>query len=68
MINQTIAPIGGIKPGDGRLQAFLWHEGIHGRKDEDVASVVVKFVASTTVREYNDVTIWCDNCLGQNKN
>ena len=68
MINQAIAPVGGIKSGDGRPRAFLWHEGIRGRKDEDVASVVVKFPASTTVREYNDVTIWCDNCSGQNIN
>ena len=68
MINQTIAPIGGIKSGDGRPQAYLWHEGIRGRKDEDVASVMVKFLSSTTVREYNDVTIWCDNCSGQNRN
>ena len=60
MINQTIAPIGGIKSGNGRPQAFIWHEGIRGRKDEDVASVVVKVLASTTVHEYNDVTIWCD--------
>ena len=68
MINQTIAPLGGIKSGCGQPIGYLWHEGIQGRNDEDVASAVVKFLSSELLRDCLDVMIWADNCSGQNKN
>ena len=38
-----------------------------GVVDENVASVAFKFL-NKTVRDTEHVTIWCDNCSGQNKN
>ena len=68
MINQTIAPLGGYKSGKGTPFGFLWHEAIQGRNDEDVTSAVVKFLRSDLVQRQKNITIWCDNCSGQNKN
>ena len=68
MFNQTIAPLGGKGSGDGKAIGFLWHEATQGRKDEDVASVVIKFLITSPYRDYKDIIIWCDNCSGQNKN
>ena len=65
MVNQTIAPLGGQSKG-GKPLAYLWHEGIQGRNDEDVASVLIKFLS--TLKDCSDTVVWCDNCSGQNKN
>ena len=66
MINQTIAPLGGSSKGLGKPIGFLWHEGVQGRNDEDVASAVIKFLSS--LQGCSKVTLWCDYCSGQNKN
>ena len=66
LINQTIAPLGGKGTENEKHFAFLWHEGIQGRNDEDVESAVVKFLNLDTLCQ--NFTLWCDNCSGQNKN
>jgi len=67
LINQSIAPLHSFKVSGNAPRGFLWHEGIQGRNDEDVASVVIKFL-KTYPRDCKNVVIWCDNCSGQNKN
>ena len=54
IINQTIAPVGGIECGGEKPIGYLWHEAVRGRNDEDVASVVIKFLTS---RNYENLTI-----------
>ena len=68
MFNQTIATLGGKESGDGKAVGFLWHEAIQGRKDEDIPSVVIKFLITSPYRNYKHIIISCDNCSGQNKN
>ena len=46
--------------------AFVWHEGIMGRKDEDIASTFWQFINEH--RDSQSLTFWLDNCAGQNKN
>ena len=44
-INQSIVPLGEFKNNSKhKPKGYLWHEGIQGRKDEDVASVEWKFL------------------------
>ena len=66
LISQTIAPLGGKGTKNKKPFAFLWHEGIQGRNDEDRESAVVKFLNLDTLCQ--NLTLWCDNCSGQNKN
>ena len=70
MFNQTIARLDGKESGDGKAIGFLWHEAIQGRTDDDITSVVIKFLITFPYRNYkhNHIIIWCDNCPGQNKN
>lgn len=44
----------------------LWHEGITGRKKEDVANAFLNFYQKK--RDAQNIIIWMDNCNGQNKN
>ena len=46
---------------------ILWHEGINGRKDEDITSCYKKLFFSGPYRDYKIFVIWVDNCGGQNK-
>ena len=50
----------------GQDTAVLWHEAIARRKDNYVSSAFHKFIES--LRDVKDLTIWLDNCAGQNKN
>ena len=68
MINQSIAPLGTFKNNSNKPRGYLWHEAIQGRKDEDVTSVIIKFLRESSYRDSKNLTIWCDNCSGQNKN
>ena len=45
----------------------LWHEGETGRSCEDVAAAFFLYM-STACRNMKHVTVWADNCSGQNKN
>ena len=69
MINQSITPLGEFKNNSRhKPKGYLWHKGIQGRKDEDFASVVRKFLLESEHHDCKNITIWCDNCPGQNKN
>lgn len=46
--------------------AVLWHEAISGRKKEDILSSFRMFFME--VRDAKNITLWLDNCAGQNKN
>lgn len=68
LFNETFAAVGSKKKQSARKNnvACLWHEGIMGRKDEDIASTFWEFISEN--RDFAAVTIWLDNCAGQNKN
>ena len=44
----------------------LWHEALAGRDAEEVAAAYVLYL-TTVCRDFRTVTIWADNCAGQNK-
>ncbi|CAH1110446.1 unnamed protein product [Psylliodes chrysocephalus] len=46
--------------------AVLWHEGIAGRKQEEIISAFHAFFS--TNRDINQIVMWTDNCTSQNKN
>lgn len=46
--------------------AIIWHEGVTGRKKEDLISTFYSFLLKN--RDWRNVTIWLDNCAAQNKN
>ncbi|KAG5870477.1 hypothetical protein JTB14_006397 [Gonioctena quinquepunctata] len=46
--------------------AAIWHEGIAGRKKEDIISSFHAFFLKN--RDAQTVTLWLDNCSAQNKN
>lgn len=46
---------------------FLWHEGITGRGGNEIASCILKAVTSKVTYKKR-LTVWSDNCAGQNKN
>lgn len=68
LFNETFANVGQKrgKHGSKRNMAFVWHEGIMGRKDEDIASTFWQFINEH--RDSRTLTFWLDNCAGQNKN
>ena len=69
IINQSIAPFGEFKnKRQHKAKGYFWHEGIQGRKDENLASVVWKFLLESEHRDCKNIKIWCDSCTGQNKN
>lgn len=62
VFNETFTELGK----SGKSYAVVWHEAIAGCKDEDIASAFNKFLKAN--RDARDITIWADNCSGQNKN
>lgn len=52
---------------DGVSMTNLWHEGQSGRGGNEVASCVFRAVTSVHPTK-NCLTVWIDNCCGQNKN
>lgn len=46
---------------------FLWHEGQSGRGANEIASCVLKGLTSSITTK-KVLTMWSDNCAGQNKN
>ena len=63
--NETFSPIG---KGKGKSYAMLWHQGIAGHNDEDIASTFYKFLYSPVNRVKNHIILWMDNCSADNKN
>ena len=67
LFNETFAPLGGKQSLRDTI-AVLWHEGIKGRNDEDLASTVTKVLKHEQNKELSEFTFWVDNCSAQNKN
>ena len=63
--NETFSPIG---KGKGKSYAMMWHQGIAGRNDEDIASTFHKFLYCPVNSDKNHIIWWMDNCSAQNKN
>lgn len=64
VFNESFVPVGkkcGLKP-----IACIWHEGIAGRKKEDIISTFYSFFLEN--RDSRIITLWLDNCSAQNKN
>ena len=62
--NESFVPVGkqqSLKP-----LAVIWHEGIAGRKCEDIISAFHAFF--TAYRDTAHIVLWLDNCAAQNKN
>lgn len=58
----------GVHFGDSnRGHMFLWHEGMSGRGGNEIASCVFEALNSNPTMK-RKLTIWSDNCVGQNKN
>lgn len=62
--NETFVPVAGQK--NKKPFAAVWHEGIAGRKCEEIISTYYQFLLF--YRDEKKIVIWLDNCAGQNKN
>lgn len=62
--NESFVPLGNQKK--HFPLAILWHEGIAGRKQEEIISSFHQFLKAN--RDKKDIIIWTDNCTSQNKN
>lgn len=51
----------------GESYMCMWHEGLAGRGGNEIASCFLKVMTSGFTAK-KKLTIWCDNCAGQNKN
>ena len=65
-LNESFVPLGTKGGGKEIPMAVLWHEGIAGRKKEEIISAFYSFFLYK--RDQRVVTLWLDNCAGQNKN
>lgn len=66
--HETFATVGMKQKGKNKENStsVIWHEGIAGRKAEEITSSFV-----TALEKYRDkkhIIIWLDNCSAQNKN
>lgn len=64
VFNESFVPLG--KKSDIKPIAALWHEGIAGRKKEEIISSFYTFFLLN--RDARIITLWLDNCSAQNKN
>lgn len=46
----------------------MWNESLGGRGGNEIASCIMKFVNAIALPKKDILTIWSDNCAGQNKN
>ncbi|KAK5645946.1 hypothetical protein RI129_004410 [Pyrocoelia pectoralis] len=65
LFNESFVPVG---TNQGHLKPIgaIWHEGIAGRRKEDIISCFYSFCRKN--RDALKITIWLDNCSAQNKN
>ena len=56
--NESFVPLGETK--SVKPIAVLWHEGLAGRKKEDIVSTFQAF--SLKQRDAKHITLWLDNC------
>ncbi|CAH0555186.1 unnamed protein product [Brassicogethes aeneus] len=47
---------------------FIWHEQIGKRGANEISSCVYRFLMEKANAGYKEVTLYSDNCIGQNKN
>lgn len=66
IFHETFAPVGVYKTAAKPTQSVVWHEGIAGRKCEDIASTFL--IALKIDRDYQHIIYYMDNCAAQNKN
>lgn len=64
--NECFVPVGEKSP--ATTFAAVWHEGIAGRKKEDLTSTFYQYHTSAEQRHAKTQTLWLDNCGEQNKN
>ncbi|KAG5861482.1 hypothetical protein JTB14_024714 [Gonioctena quinquepunctata] len=64
IFNESFVPVGEQK--HLNAVAAIWHEGIAGRKKEDIISSFHAFFLKN--RDAQTVTLWLDKCSAQNKN
>lgn len=65
VFNESFVPVGAYSKAFKPL-AVIWHEGVSGRKKEDIISTFYAFFRNN--RDTHYITIWLDNCAAQNKN
>lgn len=63
--NESFVPVGKTNK---QQFACLWHEGISGRKKDDIISTFYAFFLQQQIRDLEKITLWLDNCSAQNKN
>ena len=63
--NESFSPLG---KKTGKSVAILWHQGVAGRNDEDIASCFDRYLTHSIDRDVKHVVLWMDNCGPQNKN
>lgn len=64
--HETFASVGKKSSSKKNSISVIWHEGIAGRKAEEVASAFV--TALNEERDVKHIIYWVDNCTAQNKN
>ena len=66
VFHETFATVGKKTGSKKKSISVIWHEGIAGRKAEEVASAYV--CALQRERDVPHFVLWMDNCTAQNKN
>ena len=66
--HETFATVGKKAKGKRKenTTSVVWHEGVAGRKAEEIASAFVSALEKDRDRKH--VILWLDNCTAQNKN
>ena len=63
--HETFAPVGKYMLSNDTV-SVLWHEGIAGRKCEEIASTFLSALYQD--RDFREIIYYADNCAAQNKN
>ena len=65
LFQETFAPLGGTPNEQKKPIGAIWHEGITGRCDEDLARTYTKVINHIDCQHF---VFWANNCSAQNKN